>query len=600
MLYQFNGFVFNIESLVLTKDGDSIEIRHNEAKLLALFLQHADSVLTKEEILNQVWQDKVVSEQAVFQNISHLRTLFGTDAIKTFPKRGYQWLLPFKLVTKAPPSTDPEPLMQAPATASSKHKSFISLLSVAIVLVAVTVLGAVFYHKTPAQIPNIQLGYIPITDANKEPLLLPASSKFSVTELTRLTYQQFMKGPEVEYASLKAESPFVLTGKVRTYEHKVYLDFLLKGAAGEWSGFLSAASEPEVMLLLKQHLNQDFIYEFVNEKNAFSINQAKLSLAHETSPDDFIVLSQLIDIYRRMDESDKAMVLAEKLEQQAREKQDWQQVGNALIKQMQVLTSKNVFNLAQQKFDLALTEFIKINDISLQAKAWAERSLLALYQDDYPTVKSSLLMSAKLASEINDIEKELHALTYLSVLAHKNHREQDKYLYLAQAEAKMREYDLPTYRYAKIPFHHSIYAESAAAREPHYKRVLEYMKLTPDHWVAQSSRRSLVIYLIEQNRTEEAKVIVDSVTSDNAENSYINALLAKAMKQSLAFSGFAKKAFEQAELVGDKWLSLEIALMLCEQPDSPANYDYYSQYINDNATANWRKSNETKLMALNL
>ena len=93
MRYRFNEFEFDSKSLILTKAGDSVAIRHNEAKLLALLLEQADKVLSKEEILSLVWQGKVVSEQAVFQNISHLRNLFGNQAIKTFPKRGYQWQL---------------------------------------------------------------------------------------------------------------------------------------------------------------------------------------------------------------------------------------------------------------------------------------------------------------------------------------------------------------------------------------------------------------------------------------------------------------------------------------------------------------------------
>ncbi len=59
-----------------------MSIRHNEAKLLKLLVEHADTVLSKEDILSHVWHDKVESEQAVFQNISHLRGLFGNQAIK--------------------------------------------------------------------------------------------------------------------------------------------------------------------------------------------------------------------------------------------------------------------------------------------------------------------------------------------------------------------------------------------------------------------------------------------------------------------------------------------------------------------------------------
>jgi len=93
MRYRFNEFEFDSTSLVLKKNGQTLAIRHNEAKVLKLLIEQPDNVLSKEDILSHVWQDKVVSEQAVFQNISHLRSLFGNQAIKTFSKRGYQWQL---------------------------------------------------------------------------------------------------------------------------------------------------------------------------------------------------------------------------------------------------------------------------------------------------------------------------------------------------------------------------------------------------------------------------------------------------------------------------------------------------------------------------
>ena len=88
MRYRFNNFEFDSTSLVLKKNGETLAIRHNEAKVLKLLLEHSDNVFSKEDILSHVWEDKVVSEQAVFQNISHLRSLLGNQAIKTFSKRG--------------------------------------------------------------------------------------------------------------------------------------------------------------------------------------------------------------------------------------------------------------------------------------------------------------------------------------------------------------------------------------------------------------------------------------------------------------------------------------------------------------------------------
>jgi len=40
--------------------------------------------------------------------------------------------------------------------------------------------------------------------------------------------------------------------------------------------------------------------------------------------------------------------------------------------------------------------------------------------------------------------------------------------------------------------------------------------------------------------------------------------------------------------------------MLCSEPSTQVNYDFYSQYIVDNSNKYWRRENEEKLLALNL
>ena len=97
MKYAFNDFVFDSEQLTLYKNNEVIACRYNEAKLLALFLSEPARIFSKDDILERVWAGKVVSEQAVFQNISVLRTLFGENAIKTFSKKGLASLGMFRL-----------------------------------------------------------------------------------------------------------------------------------------------------------------------------------------------------------------------------------------------------------------------------------------------------------------------------------------------------------------------------------------------------------------------------------------------------------------------------------------------------------------------
>jgi len=66
MRYRFNKFEFDSDSLLLTNNGEALAIRHTEARVLALLLEQVDTVLNKDEILSQVWPDRIVSEQVVF------------------------------------------------------------------------------------------------------------------------------------------------------------------------------------------------------------------------------------------------------------------------------------------------------------------------------------------------------------------------------------------------------------------------------------------------------------------------------------------------------------------------------------------------------
>ena len=99
MIYYFENYQFDSEKITLYKDNQLFPIRTNEANLLALLLSNPATIFSKQTILDHVWSDKVVAEQAVFQNISSLRAIFGERAIKTFSRKGYQW----RLVEKMPP-----------------------------------------------------------------------------------------------------------------------------------------------------------------------------------------------------------------------------------------------------------------------------------------------------------------------------------------------------------------------------------------------------------------------------------------------------------------------------------------------------------------
>jgi len=601
MQYIFKEFQFDSTSLVLTREGDVLPIRHNEAKVLSLLLEQADKVLSKEDILSSVWQDKVVSEQAIFQNISHLRNLFGNDAIKTFSKRGYQWQLETKMTSENPPQT--LSIVEAPSQFVTiknwirwKHLALLGCISLAMFILNMQT------KSSPQNANNIiKLAYIPFSN-NQELANINFEDNvfFDFTALTQLNTMDFEDTIEISYPKLKSNHPFVLTGNIRTYKQKVYLDFLLKGPHGDWSGQLFGSSKQDINKQLQQHLSQSFIYDLLSKQQAPELKQAKLLIAHQQVPTDLINLGELVNSYIAIEELEKAMVMADKLASIAHHQNDSLQIGNALLLQSEILTRKELYDLSSHKLTFAIKQFEKIGGLGNQADAWFSQSWLDHQQDDYAAIKTHLLKSADLAFKIKDKERELDVLTYLSVMAHKHHQEIDKYLYLQQAESKMKAYKLPIYHFARVPFHYAIFAKKALDKEPHFKQVLEFTALTPDNWVAQSSRQSLMKYYIDQNRLEEAQVLLNNLKTENTENSYLKTLLAKAKKQTDDFNRLAQRTFEQAQLSGNKSISLDIALLLCSDPNIQINYDFYSQYIRENASKYWRRDNEVKLLALNL
>lgn len=599
MKYKFLDFEFDSVSLILSQNNNDIAIRHNEAKLLALMISQPERVFSKEDILAEVWQDKVVSEQAVFQNISHLRGLFGNSAIKTFSKRGYQWQL--KLHTKSDTNeiapTEVNEIKDTPSN-TPKHK-YTAAFSLIFILVIYFSISYISPNKTP--LPTTEIAYIPFEKQTENTFIaFSNNSDFNFVELSNLDYRDFTATSELKYPSLSAEHPLILTGEFRSQNQQIYLDFILKGPFAQWKGLLSGVSQREVTEKLKRHLKQSFIYDLIGKPQTPELKLANLSIAHQNRPKDFIILNQLIKVYIQTGEFDKAMVMADKLANIANVENSPQQVGMALLLQSEILTQKDLFELSSQKLQLALIQFKKINDLKRQADALNAQSWLEHQNNNYTAIKSSLLKSAELAFKAKDIPRELHALTYLSVMAHKHKQEEDKYLYLQQAENKMLQYELPIYHFAKIPFHYAIFAKNPADKEPHYKQVLEHTLLTPNHWVAQDSRESLVKFYISQNRLSEAQALVKDLKTDNAFNSYLKTILAQAQLQTALFITHAQRTFEQAQLSGNKYLSLDTALLLCDAPNEQINYDFYSQFISENATLHWRRSNKEKLVALNL
>jgi len=87
-----NNIDVNLTSGIVVKEDKRTNIRAKTLQVLQYLIENKNRIVTKSELLNDIWHDVVVQEQVLVQSIKEIRDLLGMDVIKTFSRQGYQWV----------------------------------------------------------------------------------------------------------------------------------------------------------------------------------------------------------------------------------------------------------------------------------------------------------------------------------------------------------------------------------------------------------------------------------------------------------------------------------------------------------------------------
>jgi TolB-like protein/DNA-binding winged helix-turn-helix (wHTH) protein len=137
-LYEFGGFQLDPAKRLLRRlDGTSVPLTSRVFETLLYMVEHHDSVLDKERIMEAVWPDSIVEENNLAQAISKLRQLFGETPgshsyIVTVPGRGYRFVAEVKEHTATavmPKSQIPNRKFQDAADTASRGSGVASTAS---------------------------------------------------------------------------------------------------------------------------------------------------------------------------------------------------------------------------------------------------------------------------------------------------------------------------------------------------------------------------------------------------------------------------------------------------------------------------------------
>lgn len=106
--FVFPPFRLDVANEQLWRESTLIRLRPKTFEVLVYLAQNAQRLVTKKELLDNIWTDTVVSDELLRGYIRELRETLGDDArkpryIETVPARGYRFLLRVELETPSSP-----------------------------------------------------------------------------------------------------------------------------------------------------------------------------------------------------------------------------------------------------------------------------------------------------------------------------------------------------------------------------------------------------------------------------------------------------------------------------------------------------------------
>ena len=128
MIYSFSGNMLDLKRHVLTRDGRNIPVEPQVFDLLHVLAENAGALVTKDQLIEAVWDGRIVSEATISARINAARAAVGDNGrdqriIRTVPRRGFEMVADVTAQTGPAASAAPGPHQTIRYTASADGTS---------------------------------------------------------------------------------------------------------------------------------------------------------------------------------------------------------------------------------------------------------------------------------------------------------------------------------------------------------------------------------------------------------------------------------------------------------------------------------------------
>jgi len=106
VIYRFEGFELDLARLELRLEGSVRPVEPQVFALLALLVENRERVLSRDELIEKVWDGRVVSDSAVASRVKSARQALGDDGaqqrfIRTLNRQGFRFVAPVRAESAA-------------------------------------------------------------------------------------------------------------------------------------------------------------------------------------------------------------------------------------------------------------------------------------------------------------------------------------------------------------------------------------------------------------------------------------------------------------------------------------------------------------------
>ena len=232
--YEFGPYRIDPDRQQLLRGEKPVALTPKALEALLVLVRHNGTVVSKDELMKELWPDTFVEEANLAQHIAMIRKALGETAqshgyVVTLPGRGYRFTEPVRLVSAEETSSLSHPPVQAPD--KKKNGPWPWIIGAALLATALTVGLVVLKSRVKsASAPNrVMLAVLPFENLSDEPqqeYFSDGLTEETITDLGELSPQKL--GVIARTSMMRYKHTDKSLDQIG---HELGVDYILEGSA---------------------------------------------------------------------------------------------------------------------------------------------------------------------------------------------------------------------------------------------------------------------------------------------------------------------------------------------------------------------------------